>query len=438
MSSAKISASSVVEYRGISIWKVFIIGLGFGTTALVWTLFNIAIPVFLKDNFSVREGLIGFVMTLDNIIAFFLQPYIGTKSDKTRTRIGRRFPYIITGTLLGAFFFSLVPIAASMASLALFLTVIILLNLSMAIYRSPVVSLMPDLVPSERRSLANGIINFMGGFSAALSLFISATFFQKGKVFEAFWVSSGVMIVMLILLLISIREPPLSENSVVLSDETTFGQLTSELSRSIKGTDKSLIFMLLAIGSWFIAWNAIEAFFSLYVRYMILPDASANEAVAAASRSLFFFPIVFVFFTLIGGFLGTQLGRLLTMRIGLVIFTLSLVGISLTRSLTVITLLLMSAAVGWGLINVNSIVVVWEHASDNGLGTGLYYAFASIAAISGPTVSGIFIDFIGYKSLFPFSVSFCLLAFFFLLKVRSGEAGDKASGVIATSADYDL
>ncbi len=438
MSSAKISVPSVTEYRGISIWKVFIIGLGFGTTALVWTLFNIAIPVFLKSNFGVREGLIGFVMTLDNIIAFFLQPYIGTRSDNTRSRIGRRFPYIITGTLLGAFFFALVPIVASMASLALFLAVIILLNLSMAIYRSPVVSLMPDLVPSERRSLANGIINFMGGFSAALSLFISATFFQKGKVLEAFWVSSGVMVVMLVLLLISIREPPLPKEPVVASDETTFGQLTSELSRSIHGADKSLIYMLLAIGSWFIAWNAVEAFFSLYIQYAVLPDATANEAVAAASRALFFFPIVFVFFTLIGGFLGTQLGRLLTMRIGLVIFTFALLGISLTRSLDVITLLLMFAAVGWGLINVNSIVVVWEHASDNGLGTGLYYAFASIAAITGPTFSGIFIDLLNYEVLFPFSVSFSLLAFFFLLKVRSGEAGDKASGVIAARSDFDL
>ncbi len=414
------------EWEGIPMWKVFILGLGFGTTALVWTLYNVAIPVFLADNYHIKEGLIGFVMTLDNIIGFFLQPYVGAKSDKTWTRIGRRMPYIITGTVLGAIFFSIVPLAASYATFWVFLAVIIALNLSMAIYRSPVVSLMPDLVPSKKRSLANGIINLMGGASAALSLFVSARLFKEGKVNEAFWVSSALMITMLVILLIFIREPqmPLEIPEI---EEATFVQLKNEFTYSLRSKDKSLVFMLFAIGSWFIAWNAVEAFFSLYVWRHIMPYATKEEALAAASKALFPFPIVFVLATLPGGYLGTKIGRLLTMKIGLVIFGIALTGIIFTTNLKIITYLLIVAGIGWGFVNVNSIVVVWEHASNNGIGTGLYYAFSSFAAITGPTLVGIIIELFGrnYGLLFPFSITFVLIAFIFLLNVKSGEAGDK-------------
>ena len=117
--------------------------------------------------------MIGFVMTIDNYIAFFLQPWIGARSDNTKTRFGKRMPYIMIGIPLAAIFFALIPIMDGQA-LWLFIGTLVLFNLSMAIYRSPAVALMPDLTSSKHRSKANGIINLMGGVGAAVMLLVGA------------------------------------------------------------------------------------------------------------------------------------------------------------------------------------------------------------------------------------------------------------------------
>ncbi len=83
------------------------------------------------------------------------------------------------------------------------------------------------------------------------------------------------------------------------------------------------------------------------------------------------------------------------------------------------------AAIGWGLVNVNSIVVVWELSPDNGIATGVYYAFASLAAVLGPTMAGLLMGF-EIKALFPFSIIFIVISFFMLFRVKSGEAGLKS------------
>ena len=95
---------------GLDYKKTFIIGLGFFTTGITWSLFNAYVPIFL-GYFGIPFVLIGFIMTLDNISAITLQPYIGAKSDKTWSeRFGRRIPYLLVGIPLAAFFFALIPI----------------------------------------------------------------------------------------------------------------------------------------------------------------------------------------------------------------------------------------------------------------------------------------------------------------------------------------
>jgi MFS family permease len=201
--------------------------------------------------------------------------------------------------------------------------------------------------------------------------------------------------------------------------------------------DKSMLFMLLAIMSWFIAWNAIEAFYSTYVSEVFLPDIDAEEAAGQASQVLFIFPIVFVVFTIVGGIMGTRMGRRITMRIGLFFMTVAIILASLIDEnsflgidmgwKTSFTIIFVLAGAAWGLVNVNSIVVIWHHATDNGTGTGLYYAFASAAAILGPTMVGVLMD-IEVTYLFPFSITFLVIALIFLFMVKTGEVGDDVHG----------
>ncbi|MHA2249004.1 MAG: MFS transporter [Candidatus Kariarchaeaceae archaeon] len=423
----------MTDSKEVSMWFVPIIALGFASTQLSWALFNIAVPVILDETYGLPLFTIGVIMTWDNILAFFLQPIVGSYSDRTRTRFGRRIPFIIPGVLLSAFFFILLPLSKTTA-LFIFLANIVVFNLCMTIYRSPTVSLLPDLVQSKDRSMGNGIVNLMGGAFAGISLFVGGALLEDGRTFTAFAFVSIGMILSMVVLVSVIREP----NEYVIeekNDISIFTVLKDEIHRIRTIEDKSLLFLLLAILTWFMAWNAIEAFYSTYVWKTFLPEKTGEKAAGEAGGVLFVFPVVFVLSTLVAGIFGGKFGRIKTMKSGLFFMGSSLViaafiqedsvfniGIGWKTSFAIIFII---SAIGWGLVNVNSIVVVWEHSIDNGTGTGMYYAFASAAAILGPTISGLLMGIIHIKMLFPFSIFFIVVSFFMLRRVHTGEVGDR-------------
>ena len=139
---------------------VLYIGFAFFTAELAWGLYNARVSLFLKDHL-IFLGLVGIWMALDNIIGVILQPIMGSLSDNTRTKYGRRMPYLIVGIPLAAVFFSLIPFLR--AELTSLLIIIFLFGIAMGSYRAQAVAIMPDFVRSEHRSKGNAIINAMGG-----------------------------------------------------------------------------------------------------------------------------------------------------------------------------------------------------------------------------------------------------------------------------------
>ena len=150
----------------------FLIGLGFFTMGLMDPLYDAYVPVFLRDYMD-RNSLVGMIMTLDNVFALFLIPVFSHMSDNTRTRIGRRMPYILITLPLSALFFGAIPFAAGV-SLGVLVVVLFILNSAKQAARGPVVALMPDTIPGEYRSEANGVINTMGGIAAIVGTVILA------------------------------------------------------------------------------------------------------------------------------------------------------------------------------------------------------------------------------------------------------------------------
>jgi maltose/moltooligosaccharide transporter len=151
--------------------KIFLLGFGFFGVSVIWGVYNAFVPVFLADKFGLAPALIGFFMTLDNIAALFIQPPVGAWSDRLRTPIGRRMPFILIGAPIGALAFGVIPLVAV---LPLFVACTSTLLLSMALWRTPVVALMPDITPSGKRSQANGIVNFMGGIGAIIAFLVGS------------------------------------------------------------------------------------------------------------------------------------------------------------------------------------------------------------------------------------------------------------------------
>src|SRR5450759_2076604 len=155
--------------------KIFLLGFGFFGVSIVWGVYNAFVPLFLANKFHLAPGLIGFFMTLDNIAALFIQPPLGAWSDRLRTPIGRRLPFILIGAPISAVAFGFIPMAAI---LPLFVACTSTLLLSMAFWRTPVIALMPDITPSQFRSQANGIINLMGGVGTIIASLAGSTVYE--------------------------------------------------------------------------------------------------------------------------------------------------------------------------------------------------------------------------------------------------------------------
>jgi maltose/moltooligosaccharide transporter len=406
-------------------WKIFLLGLGFFGVSVIWAVYNAFVPIFLSQKFGLSAVWVGFFMTLDNIAALFIQPPVGAWSDRLRTKLGRRLPFILVGAPISAVAFGLIPLAAV---LPLFVACTSTLLLSMALWRTPVVALMPDITPSEKRSQANGVINFMGGLGAIIAFIGGAALYDMNPAFP-FWLGSILVILSAALVLIFIREPKNYEEG-----EKQPGMFAS-LKEVTSDSDKSALRILLAIFFWFLGYTAIEAFFTLYSVNQLGLEASDG------SRLLGQLSLFFVLFALVSGFIGASIGRKTTISIGLVMMIVVLLGIfllppsTLTIVLTkvpvlgtvpVIGLFLMVAGIAWALININSLPMVVDMTTAARIGTftGLYYLFSTLSAIVGPNLNGWIIELTGnnFNSIMLVGSVFMAVALVLMLGVKRGEA----------------
>ena len=409
-----------------NIGKTFLLGFGFFGVSVIWSVYNAFVPIFLADRFFMAAGFIGFFMTLDNIASLFIQPAVGAWSDQLRTRIGRRMPFILIGAPIAAISFILLPISTS---LFIFFLSATLLLLSMAIWRTPVVALMPDITPSKYRSQANGIINFMGGIGAIIAFLGGATLYDMNPNYP-FLLGSALVVLSAILVFIFIKEPKEYTQS---KKETP--RLMESMRLILQDKEKSTIRILLAIFFWFIAYNGIEAFFTLYSKHHLgIPESDGARLLGQLS-------LLFVLFSLPAGYIGSAVGRRKTIMSGILLMALCValmfflpvntLNILLTQlpvlgKVPVIGMILMIAGISWASINVNSLPMVVDMTEPARVGTytGLYYLFSTMAAILGPIVYGLIIQFSGgaYSLLMLISPIFLMMAFISIAGVTKGEA----------------
>ncbi len=391
--------------------RTFLLGFGFLGISLIWPIFNNYVPIFLKE-LGLSATAVAFVMTWDNYLNMFVQPIVGERSDKTRTRLGRRKPWMLVGAPLAAFFFVMVPAMRTVTGimLAVFAT-----NVGMALFRSPTVALLGDLYPSEQRSTANGIINLMGGVGAILAFLIGGRLYQMGRI-PPFAFGAVVMLVAVGLVILFIREPELPASS----ESAAAGTFRDSLQQVLRASNRSGLLILLALLCWFIGYNALETWISSFGKYTLGINEGRMSMLTAALA------LTFVLFAIPSGLLGTRFGRRRVILAGIAGLTLLfLYGLVVTTQAMLIVLLVL-AGIFWALINVNSLPMVYDVGGDASIGafTGMYYLASNIAAVGGPQVVGILIDLTGgnYRIMFLFAALFMALAGALMLRVREPRA----------------
>ncbi|MHA1199007.1 MAG: MFS transporter [Candidatus Heimdallarchaeaceae archaeon] len=421
------------DRKGFSYLYTALIGLGFFTTAITWSMFNVYVPIFLGDligDIPNAKLIIGIIMVIDNIAAITLQPWLGKVSDNIWTKFGRRMPFILIGIPIAALFFGFIPTVIQ--TLWLLIVIIGGFNISMAFYRAPVVALMPDLVSKEYRSRGNAVINLLGGVGSLIGLFVMAAIYKINPVLS-FVIVSIVMVLCLVTLYFNIREP----KERVDVEEKEKVSLIEAIRNMFMDKDKSLIFILLAIFFWFFAFNAIETWFSTYATDANLLGIT-NEA--DASMLLGIYSLTFIIFAIPAGLIAKKIGRKKTIMIGLIglisvmipLVIFSLVPIPALRvivnflpfkwtwEIIIDGALLFLGGMFWAFVNINSIVIVWELAGTKRLGTytGLYYFFSATAAIVSPVVAGAIFDATNISVLFLYSFIFFVAALVCTLFIR--------------------
>ncbi|MDQ6421359.1 SLC45 family MFS transporter [Paenibacillus sp. LHD-117] len=387
--------------NGYSRSKIWLLGLGFFSISITWALYNAYVPLFLED-FIKKAGLIGFMMTIDNYFAMFLQPWIGRKSDRTRSRFGKRMPFLLIGMPLAAVFGSLIPWHNGIVTLIAFM---VLMNLAMSLYRSPTVALMPDLTPGAKRTQANGIINFMGGVGSILAFAGGAYLYERHSSLP-FLTSSVITLLCLAALVYVIREQ---------RDSINYERTQHEKLTSFKGEwNRPTVFLLGAIFFWFFSYQGVEALFTLYgTNRLGMTDGQA-------SFSLAFFSLAFVAAAIPSGMLGNRFGKKNIILIGVVglicVFSL----ISFAESTLLLRIMLLIGGIFWACININSYPFIVQLGEESSIGTrtGIYYIASSIAAILSPPLMGTMIDWLGYSVLFYVAAGGMAVALLFLLGVR--------------------
>lgn len=415
--------------------KIFLLGFGFFGVSVIWGVYNAFVPIFLANKFGLEAAFIGFFMTLDNVAALFIQPPVGAWSDRLRTPIGRRLPFILVGAPITALAFGVIPLAAV---LPLFVACTSTLLLSAALWRTPVVALMPDITPSEKRSQANGIINFMGGIGTIIALQTGGMLYKLSPAFP-FWLGSVLVIVAALIVFLFVKEP-----REYLENNEPQPNMIESLREVLNEEDKSGARILFAIFFWFLGYSAVETFFTLYAQEHLGIDAGDGATLLSV------FPLFFVLFAIPSGFIAARIGRRVAISFGLIVVAvilalfyilpadillapvspLPLVGIPLVengpRMLTMAGVMLIFGGIGWAFVNINSLPMVVELTTAARLGTftGLYYLFSTLSAIIGPNVNGWAIQLTrnNYNVIMLIAPFFMVTALVLMLGVRRGEA----------------
>lgn len=419
--------------------KTVLIGFAFLSISAFWQMYNNVIPLVLTNTFHLNEAISGLIMAADNILALFLLPLFGGISDRCKSRMGRRKPFILFGTIAAVILMLLLPLVdnsyfanPSQTKMILFIGILGCLLVAMGTYRSPAVALMPDVTPKPLRSKANAIINLMGALGGIMYLLVTSVMYSASRTqgtdhvdyFPLFVVVAGIMVVSLLIVMFTVNEVRLHqkmeeyesahpEDNLAKADE----QGHEELPREVK---KSLVFLLISIALWFIAYNAIDTWFTTYANAkwnMSLGSASACLTVGVAGAILSYIPI---------GHISGKIGRKKSILIGL---GLLLAGFAAALFLVqdtfnpILYVIFVMVGFGWAAISVNSLPMVVEmcKGSDVGKFTGYYYTFSMAAQVVTPIASGWLMNHISYEILFPYALFFVILATITMQFVKHGD-----------------
>lgn len=321
--------------------------------------------------------------------------------------------------------------AKSPVTMVFFIALLLVILVSMAVFRSPAVALMPDVTLKPLRSKANAVINLMGSAGGILVLVLGMVFATSAvrnslmSYTGYFAVIAAIMLAALVVFMLTVREnewaAEMQQQSVELGLEDKEEAATGERKLSVDEV-RSLIFLLLSIVLWFFGYNAVTSKYSVYASNILHKDYNLTLIIAQAAAIISYLPV---------GFIASRVGRKKTILAGVVMLTAAFTTaafMSAESPTMLMNAMFALAGIAWATINVNSFPMVVEMCSGGNVGkyTGFYYTASMAAQVATPMLSGLLMDRMGMHVLFPYAAVFTALAFVTMLFVRHGDSKPEA------------
>ena len=417
--------------------RTFLIGMAFLSISAFWQMYDNIIPLILQNTFHLNEAVIGAIMAIDNVLAVFLLPLIGNLSDKVDTRLGKRMPFVVFGTIAAVVLMMFLPFADAKGNLTLFVVMLGLTLIAMALYRSPAVALMPDLTPKPLRSSGNAVINLMGAVGGVYTLILIKLLVKSGpkpSYLPVFLGVAAMMIIAIVILLVAIPEKKLAAQIAKEYPEEAEEALTTETGELSAPVKRSLRFILVSIFLWFTAYNAVTTAFSRYAVTVWKMEGGGFASclmVATVAAIISYMPI---------GMLSSRMGRKKMIIIGLIMMLISYSAVFFypTYNFTA-NFFFALIGMGWASVGVNSLPMVVEMSRGSEIGkyTGLYYTFSMTAQIFTPILSGALLQYVSYNILFPYAIFFTTCAILTMSQVKHGDAWPMAKQNALEYLDVD-
>ena len=444
--------------------RTILVGMAFFLISAFWQAYDAIVPLILTNHFGLPQTVSGTVMSIDNVLAVFLLPIFGALSDKVNTRVGKRTPFIIIGSIVAMVSFialtfidnyQIAKVAAAgipelvqageadeviqklTVELTManplpfigFIATLLVVLLAMATFRSPAVALMPDVTVKPLRSKANAIINLTGTAGAMLVLALGIVFATSKNHYMQYtgYVVAVVCVMLtgLIVFLLTVKEKKwageMEEESVRLGLEDAPEEAADNTQKRklSKGEMTSLLLILASVALWYVGYNSITSKYSVYATNVLGFDFNLTLIIAQAAAIVSYIPV---------GIIASKIGRRKTILAGILILASAFfIGNFITPTTPEVIMypVFILAGIGWATINVNSFPMVVELARGGDVGkyTGYYYTASMSAQIIAPILSGVLYDLIGMRYVFfAFGTIFVLFSFVTMFFVKHGDA----------------
>ncbi len=411
-----------VRTRGRRI--TFYVALAAFAQESTWNFYDAQVPPLLREHLT-SAALIGLLMGMDNVLGIFIQPWMGNRSDNTRTRWGRRIPYLAVGLPVAALLFATIPLASTLPAL---IAVMFAYTFVANSFKPISESLLPDFIRPERRSRANAVVKIAIALTVIVSALIS-TFLVDDYPVLSFWLPSALMIVAAAVLVARVRDSASPAYRAAIEEEAAeetaapTARMRAVLLDIVRDSDRARLLVIVAIFLFGCAWFASRSLITTYGMESLglsRGDAGGLTLLSGVAYLLAAFPLAL---------LAERVGRLRVMAGGMALFVLAMVVGTLAHSATGTVVALCVGAVGAAGFMINAAVILWNLApSSRVLGTysGLYTVGWYSGGFVGPAVVGGMVDLTSWDLMLVEAALLAVLAVLVALRVlatrREGAA----------------